>query len=139
LEDFPMKLMRLVNDDQVNGGPLASGDGLNRANLNRLIRLSAFMPTLDHANAVDALGFECRNGLINKRERWHRESNAISFGEGATNDFGREPGLASASRQLNHGSLVSCRDRLAETFEHRRLVVAQWASIQGGTREEADH
>ena len=61
-----MKLMGLIDENQINGGPFATGDRLDAAHLDRLVAIGAFVDALHHADAMDSLRLECRDGLIDE-------------------------------------------------------------------------
>ena len=78
--------MRLVDDHQIDFGPFAPGNRLDAAHLDRLIVIGALMDALHDADAVNALGFECGDGLVNQAERGNREGDPLSLVERALND-----------------------------------------------------
>ena len=85
-----MELMRLVDEDEVDLRSLPSREGLNRAHLNRLVAIGALVDALHNADAMNALGFEGRDGLVDQRERGNRESDALSLVERAPDDMRRQ-------------------------------------------------
>ena len=54
--------MRLVDDHELDFGPLAARERLNRADLDRLVAIGARVETLHYADRMDALGFERGDG-----------------------------------------------------------------------------
>jgi hypothetical protein len=74
-----MELMGLVHDHQINVWSFATRNRLDAAHLDRLIAIGALMDALHDANAVDALGFECSDGLVDQAERRNREGDTLSL------------------------------------------------------------
>jgi hypothetical protein len=57
-EDFAVKLMRFVHDDDVDIRALAPGNCLDRADLHRLLAVGSLMDPLHDAKAGNPLGLE---------------------------------------------------------------------------------
>ena len=102
-----MELMRLVDDDEIDVGRLRRASVWTRAHLDRLVAIGALVDALHDANAVNALGFEGRDGLVDQAERWDSEGDALSLVEGALNDVRGGQGLAEAGRSLEHRATMT--------------------------------
>ena len=63
-----MELMGLIHDHQIGLRSLAASHCLDAADLDRLIAIGPFVDALHDADAVDALGFERGNGLVDQAE-----------------------------------------------------------------------
>ena len=100
--NFTMMLMGLIVNDEIDIWPSPSRNRLDRAHLNRLLAIGAWMNALYDANGVDALGLECRDGLVDQRKRGDDECDALSSVESAPNDMRRQQRLAAAGRKLKH-------------------------------------
>src|ERR1700729_3148426 len=103
-----MEVMGLVYDHQIDVWPLAMRYRLDAAHLDRLIAISALMDALHDANAFDALGFECSDGLVDQAKRRNRESDALSFVQRTLDDVSSQQCLAEARRRLKHRRSVAC-------------------------------
>ena len=122
--------MRLVDDDEIDVQPLPPGERLNAADLNRRFVVGARVRALHDPDAVDALGLEGRNGLINKVYRRHCEGDALSLVEGALDNVGRREGLAEAGRGLQHWTPLSGHERGAQFIEGALLIGAKGAKAR---------
>ena len=91
-----MKLMGLIDEDEINGGPLATGDRLDAAHLDRLLAIGALVDALHHADAMNAFRLECGDGLVDEAERGHHERNALSLVKRALDDVRGQQGLPEA-------------------------------------------
>ena len=78
-----------------------------RAHLDRLVAIGALVDALHDADAVDALGFERGDGLVDQAERGNRERDALSLVERALDDVRRGQGLAEAGRRLKHRAAMT--------------------------------
>ena len=78
--------MRLVDDHEIDVWPFATRDRLDAAHLDRLIAIGALVDALHDAKAVNALGLECGDGLVDQAERGNREGDALSLVERALDD-----------------------------------------------------
>ena len=76
-ENLAVKLMRLVDQDEVDLRPSPPCDCLNRADLHGLLGVGAFMDALHDADAADTLRLKGGDGLVDQGQRRDREGDRV--------------------------------------------------------------
>ncbi len=123
-----MELMGLVDKDEINIWSLATCDRLDATNLDRLVAIGALVDALHDANAVDALGFECRDGLVDQAERGNREGDPLSLVQRTLDDVRGRQRLAETGGSLKHRPSLSGRHGSPEPVQ--RALLAQTEGTQ---------
>ena len=81
-----MELMGFIDDDEIGLRSLPAGDCLDAAHLDRLVLIGPLVDALHDADAVDALGFERDNGLVDQTEGGNYECYPLSLVERTLDD-----------------------------------------------------
>jgi hypothetical protein len=119
-----VELVRLVDENEVNRRPLASRERLYRTHLDRRVAIGALVDALHDADAMNALGFECLDGLVDKAQRGDHEGDPLVLVEGALDHMRRQQGLSEAGCALKNRTALAARQRGAEGVQSAFLM---WA------------
>ena len=84
-----MLLVRLVDEHKIDLRSFAPGKRLDAAHLDRLVAISALVDALHDTDALDALGFKRRDGLVDEAERGNHERDALTLVERPLDDVRR--------------------------------------------------
>jgi hypothetical protein len=121
-----MHLVRFIDDNEIDVGPLAPCERLRAANLDWLTAVGAEMRRLDDADRRDAFPLKFVNGLVDQGLTRHAERDTLALSERAGDDMCARQRLARAGRHLQHGALVLRRQRLAQSSDGALLVGPQF-------------
>ena len=130
-----MKLMGFVDDDEVDLRSFAPGKRLDATHLDRLITVGSLVDALHDTDALDALGFERRDGLVDQAEGGNHERDALALVERALNDVRGRQGLAETSRRLKHRAPMAGSQRSPKRFQCAFLMRAEGAKRPKRSRQ----
>ena len=117
--------MRFINDNKVDVGPLAPGERLRAADLDRLTAVSTEVSCLHNSDRRDAFPLKFANGLVDQGLTRHAERDTLALGERAGDDMCARQRLARAGRHLQHGALVVGAQRGPQPGDSAHLMLSQ--------------
>ena len=122
-EDFPVELVRLVDDDEIHVRTLTTRDRLNGADLDGLIAIGSLVDSLHDADAGDALGFEGGDRLVDEADSAGTvKATRFPLSRARRMMCAASQGLASARRHLEHRSAATRGQRGAQGLERAFLM-----------------
>jgi len=126
-------LVRLIDDHHIDFGALATSDRLHAAHLDRLVAIGALVDALHNAEAVNALGLERGDGLVNQAKSGNREGEALSFVERALDDVCCSQRLAEPGGRLKQGASLAGRQGTAQRDDSGFLVKSERTQAHADT------
>ena len=115
--------MRFINDNKVDVGPLAPGERLRAADLDRLTAVSTEVSCLHNSDRRDAFPLKFADGLVDQGLARHTERDTLALGERAGDDMCARQRLARAGRHLQHRALVVGRQRGPQPGDSAHLML----------------